>query len=66
MAKRKWIQKAIKKPGSLREAAKRAGQSTAAFAAEHAEDQGKLGRRARLAQTLAKLRKRKGGKKKGD
>jgi len=50
---------AIKHPGSFSKAAKKAGKSTAAFASEHAHDSGTLGRRARLAQTLAKLRKRK-------
>lgn len=36
--------------------AKAAGQSTAAFAAAHAHDSGKLGQEARLAQTFAKMR----------
>jgi len=54
-----WIAGAIKHPGSFSKAAKKAGKSTAAFASEHAHDSGTLGRRARLAQTLAKLRKRK-------
>ena len=59
MAKRKakkWIQAAIKKPGAFSSASKRAGKSTAEFAAEKASAPGTLGRRARLAQTLAKLR----------
>jgi len=54
-----WIAGAIKHPGSFSKAAKKAGKSTAAFAQEHEHDSGTLGRRARLAQTLARLRKRK-------
>lgn len=68
MAKKKpgeWIQKAIKKPGAFSSAAKRAGKSTAEFAAEKANAPGVLGRRARLAQTLAKLRKSKRKRGKG-
>jgi hypothetical protein len=69
MAKKKaksknWIAGAIKKPGSFTAAAKKAGKTTAAYAAEKASAPGVLGKRARLAQTLAKLskkRKRKGG-----
>ena len=58
MAK-KWIQSAIKKPGALRKslgakAGKNISKSKIAAAAKKG---GKLGKRARLAQTLAKLRK---------
>lgn len=59
MAGKYFIKGAIKHPGALRNAAKRAGMSTAAYAAKHAHDSGVTGRRARLAQTLSKLRKRK-------
>jgi hypothetical protein len=52
----KWIKKAIKHPGEFSAKAKKAGMSTAAFAAKHEHDSGKLGRQARLAQTLSKLR----------
>lgn len=51
MAK-KWISGAIKHPGSFKAAAERAGKSTAEFAREHEHDSGKLGDRARLAETL--------------
>jgi hypothetical protein len=57
-----WIKGAIKKPGAFRAQAKRAGKSTAAFARTVLKKGSKastlLKRRARLAQTLAKLRKR--------
>ena len=54
MAK-KWIQAAIKHPGALTAAAKRAGLSTMGFARKHAKSPGTLGKRARLALTLRKL-----------
>lgn len=53
-----WIQGAIKHPGSFRAAAKKAGMSTSAFAAKHDSDKGLLGRRARLAETLMGLSKK--------
>ena len=53
-----WIQGAIKHPGSFSAAAKRAGMSTRAFAQKHKHDPGTLGRRARLALTLMKMRKK--------
>ena len=43
--------------GGFREAAERAGKSTAEFAKEHEHDSGKLGKRARLAESFAKARK---------
>ena len=51
MAK-KWIAGAIKHPGTFKAAAERAGESTREFAEEHKHDSGKLGQRARLAETL--------------
>jgi hypothetical protein len=53
----KWIQKAIKKPGSLRRSlgVKEGETIPAKKLAAAAEKGGKLGRRARLAQTLKKL-----------
>lgn len=60
MAGKYFIQKAIKHPGALRKAAASAGMSTAAYAKKHAGDSGTTGRRARLAMTLSKLRKRRG------
>lgn len=52
MAGKKWIQGAIKKPGSFRAAAKKAGMSTHAFAEKKKHASGKVGQRARLALTL--------------
>jgi hypothetical protein len=59
-AKKKWIQKAISKPGALKKqlgvsADKKipAGKLTAA-----AKKGGKVGQRARLAMTLSKLKKK--------
>lgn len=60
MAK-KWIQKAIKKPGALRaQLGVKAGQKIPAKTLNKAAKAGgKLGQRARLAKTLGKLRKKK-------
>lgn len=52
MAKKHWIQGAIKHPGSFKKAAEAAGKTTREFAAEHEHDSGTLGNRARLAETL--------------
>jgi len=64
--KGKWIQSAIKHPGSLREKAKRAGAITGkgTIDKEWLEEQAAKGssttaRQARLAKTLGNLRKRK-------
>jgi hypothetical protein len=56
MAK-KWIAGAIKHPGAEKAAAAKAGQSTAEYAAKHADSPGIAGQRARLAVTLGKIRK---------
>ena len=55
----KWIQKAIKHPGALRKTLKtKAGEKIPAKKlASAAKKTGKLGQRARLAQTLRKLGK---------
>lgn len=57
-----WIKQAIRKPGSFRKAAKRAGESTAAYARTVLKKGSKASsitkRRARLAQTLARMRAR--------
>lgn len=55
----KWIQKAIKKPGALRESMgiKKGETIPAAKLAAAAKKPGKMGQRARLAQTLRKLGK---------
>ena len=59
MAK-KWIKKAIKKPGSLRKSlgVKKGQKIPAKKLAAAAKKGGKLGKRARLAQTLKKMRKK--------
>ena len=56
----KWIQKAIKKPGALRAqlGAKKGEPIPAAKLAAAAKKPGKLGQRARLAQTLKKMKKK--------
>jgi hypothetical protein len=56
----KWIQKAIKKPGALRAqlGAKKGEPIPAAKLAAAAKKGGKLGQRARLAQTLKKMKKK--------
>lgn len=55
----KWIQKAIKKPGALRKelGAKPGKAIPSKSLAAAAKKPGKLGQRARLAQTLKKLGK---------
>jgi hypothetical protein len=57
MAKKNWIQGAIKKPGSLRKSlgVKEGETIPAKKLAAAANKGGTLGRRARLAQTLKKL-----------
>ncbi len=51
-----FIQGAIKRPGAFKAKAKKAGMSTAAYASKEAHAPGRLGKQARLAQTLGKLR----------
>jgi len=55
----KWIQKAIKKPGALRQAmgVKKGENIPAGKLAKAAKAPGKMGQRARLAMTLKKLGK---------
>jgi len=55
----KWISKAIKKPGALRSAlgVKEGQKIPAGKLAKAAKAPGKMGQRARLAQTLGKLKK---------
>ena len=57
----KWIQKAIKKPGALRkQMGVKKGQKIPKEKLEKAAEKGgKLGQRARLAETLEKLRPKK-------
>lgn len=67
MAREYWIQKAIKKPGALRQYVKRKygrkgftrrGTIKVSILRDLANEPGKIGKRARLALTLRKLRKR--------
>ena len=50
-----WIKGAIKHPGALTAAAKKAGESTSEYEEKHKHDSGKAGKRARLALTLKKM-----------
>ena len=62
MADKKWIQKAVKKPGALRRAlgVKKGKKIPAKKLAKAAKKGGKLGQRARLAETFAKMRRKRG------
>lgn len=60
--KKKWIQKAIKRPGAFRAKARKAGMSTRAYAQEMKNEPGRTGRQARLALTLMGM----GAKKQAD
>ena len=57
LLEKNWIAGAIKKPGSMTTAAKKAGESTSEYEQKHKHDSGKAGQRARLAITLSKLHK---------
>jgi hypothetical protein len=58
MAKKKhWIENAIQKPGSFSADARRHGETTEEYAREKESAPGKTGKRARLAETLLKMRK---------
>lgn len=50
--KKKWIQGAIRHPGAMTRAAKRAGMSNSEYERKHEHDSGTAGKRARLAMTL--------------
>lgn len=56
---KKWIEKAIKKPGALRKSlgVKKGEDIPAGKLAKAAKKPGKMGQRARLAQTLKKMKK---------
>ena len=60
MADKKWIQKAFKKPGALRKSLgiKKGKKIPAKTLARAAKAGGKLGQRARLAQTFKKMRRK--------
>jgi hypothetical protein len=59
MAEKKWIADAVKKPGALRKelGVKKGEKIPAKKLASAAKKGGKLGERARLAETLKKVRK---------
>lgn len=61
--KKKWISKAIKRPGALTRKAKRAGMSVAKYAAKVRANPNRYSaqtvKQANLAKTLKKMRKRK-------
>jgi hypothetical protein len=59
MPPKNWIQKAVKKPGALRKSLgiKKGKKIPAKKLAAAAKKPGKLGRRARLAQTFKKMRR---------
>lgn len=56
MADNKWMESAVKSPGSFSRSATRAGESTMQYAKAKRESPGLLGKRARLALTFAKFR----------
>lgn len=61
--KKKWIKGATENAhGQLAAKAKKAGESTSTFAAKHSGDSGKLGKQARLAETLMNMRHKRYGK----
>jgi hypothetical protein len=65
MAKKNWIQTAIKRPGAFKKKAKHAGMGTSAYANRVMNTMmpsSTTFRQAALAKTLAKLRKKKGTK----
>ena len=59
--KKGWVSKAVpeSKKGVFKKKAERAGETTKEFASQHASDSGKVGKEARLAQTLMSLGKKK-------
>jgi len=61
-AGRKWMQKAVKRPGALTAKAKRAGMSVQAYAQEHKHDSGVTGEEARFAINAEKLAKKRKAK----
>ena len=56
MEKKKWIQGAVKHPGALTKAAKRAHVSNSKYEEEHKHDSGKAGQRARFAIIMSHLK----------
>lgn len=50
-----WIQGAVKHPGALTSAAKKAGESNSQYEQKHKHDSGKAGQRARFALVMKGL-----------
>ena len=59
MAKKKWIQGAIKRPGALRKKAKAAGKSVSAYCASTKGKSTRTKRQCNLAKTLKNVRPKK-------
>ncbi len=59
---KKWMQKAVKRPGALTAKAKRAGMSVQAYAQKHKHDSGVTGEEARFAVTAKKVAKKRKAK----
>lgn len=59
---KKWIQRAVSRPGALTRKAERAGMSPMEYARTHKHSPGRTGRQARLALTFKKMAR---GKKRG-
>lgn len=60
--KKKWIKAAVsEEKGAFREKADAAGETTREFAEEKADAPGKLGKEARLAETLMSMHRKPGG-----
>jgi hypothetical protein len=53
-----WMEGAVKHPGALRTAAHRAGMSSHEYAESHKDAPGTAGRRARLALTFERFRRK--------
>ena len=59
---RKWMQKAVKRPGALTTKAERAGMSVQAYAQKHKHDSGVRGEEARFALNAKKIVKKRKAK----
>jgi len=59
---KKWMKKAVKRPGALTAKAKRAGMSVQTYAQKHEHDKGLTGEEARFAVTAEKLAKKRKSK----
>lgn len=58
MAKDKWMQRAVSRPGALTRKANRAGESPMEYARKHKHDSGRTGRQARFALIASRASKR--------